>query len=88
MLGFKLRISGVGSIRSTNWATTTALIKDRLLCVRKTLICKVENTAAYHIEPVAPSTADGVPFKTTFSLSEVPIPECEIPTLTQYIVQS
>ena len=35
MLGFKLRISGVWSIRSTNWATTTALIKVRLLCVRK-----------------------------------------------------
>ena len=32
MVGFKLRISGVGSDRSTNWATTTALAKFNQVC--------------------------------------------------------
>ena len=36
MLGFELLISGVGSERSTNWATTTALVLNIVSFVRWT----------------------------------------------------
>ena len=62
MKGFELRISGVGSDHSTNWAPTNGVLFPDERCLVWTFFWAVKNAVVgSQLGPVIPATADGVP---------------------------